>query len=326
MALSIAKKFRMAHLFLFALLISWQPAAAFDLFYISIGNSEYRDASLDIPDANLSARQVAHALRRAGAVDGLTLVSERGAYITPEDVKSAVEDVIKRASHADRPLIIYYFIGHGRSDGGTMHHVSVTGSHKHKESEEALIATRSLREAFSQSRIPFILLMDNCFWRQSLNAFIPMGMGGLPVLSSEVASTVRSGAEEGAFSAATLLGTRLLDAVSGSAGASDPLPYIEIYAAEEQETTRTLPHPMSPRYAIGPLARRMLLLLEEAFESREAIDVPSFLARMQDKSFDPVSVAGHVIQTTSSDAPVLFQAGGATDVDGIGDMRRGTDG
>jgi len=66
----------MALLLMVALLAAWQPAAAFDLYYVSVGNSRYRNASLDIPDANVSARQVAHALRRAGAVDGVTLVSE----------------------------------------------------------------------------------------------------------------------------------------------------------------------------------------------------------------------------------------------------------
>ena len=305
-----------------ALLVAWQPAAAFDLFYVSVGNSRYQNASFDIPDANLSAREVARALRGASAVDGVTLVSEKDAYVTPQDIDDAVNEVISRAHQANQPLIIYYFIGHGRSEGSTIHHVSVTGNRQQMRSGDALYATMRLRETLSSSKIPYILLMDNCFWRESLNFVVPAGFFGASVVPGDSVTGLSSAIGEGLLGAIN----RIDDLPSGSTDDATVLPRIEIYAAAEQETTQTLPHPMSSRYAIGPLARRLLLLLDDASKTRATVSIPRFVARMQDRSFDPESVAGHIIKTIPDGAPILFQTGRSTDVDDTGEQRHGSAG
>jgi len=57
-------------------LVEPTPAEAYEVYYLSVGNSLYRDKNLWIKDANVSAREIARYLRWAGAVDGITLESE----------------------------------------------------------------------------------------------------------------------------------------------------------------------------------------------------------------------------------------------------------
>jgi hypothetical protein len=44
-------------------LVDRLSADAYDVYYLSVGNSKYQDDRLDIPDANLSARGIAQYLR-----------------------------------------------------------------------------------------------------------------------------------------------------------------------------------------------------------------------------------------------------------------------
>jgi hypothetical protein len=57
-------------------LVERAPAEAYDIYYLTVGNSKYRDNRYDIQGANPSTREMAQYLDRAGAVDGITLVSE----------------------------------------------------------------------------------------------------------------------------------------------------------------------------------------------------------------------------------------------------------
>src|SRR5262245_46826503 len=111
-------------------LVERAPAEAYDVYYLTVGNSMYRDNRYNIQGANLSTREMAQYLRWAGAVDGITLVSEQGAYVTRDDVLGALSEIASKAKEARNPLVVYYFIGHGGSGGDGWSHVSFVGSYK----------------------------------------------------------------------------------------------------------------------------------------------------------------------------------------------------
>lgn len=327
MALPTKSKLLFSLPLLFFLAFAWQPAGAFDLFYVSVGNSWYKNTSDPLGDSNLGAQSIARALRRAGAVNGITLISERGAYVTSKDVVTALEEVIDESHQADNPLIIFYFMGHGRSGGSTVEHVSVTGSYKGESDAKAILTIDRVRSALSSSGVPYILLMDNCFWRERIDLVAPIGLLGLGGPAFSVAGETVSALKEGGLAGGTFVGQALKEAMNvGTGKPNPPLINLEIYAAAEQDTTTTVPHPQDPRYDIGPLARRIILLLTEAMEKRSSISVSHFVNEMQNRSFDPVSVAGHIIDITRHDPAILFPTEKPIEVDDIGELRRGSEG
>lgn len=274
---------------------------AYNLYFVSVGNSHYRDAALDIPDANLSARQVAVALRQAGAVDGITLNSEEAAFVTRDDVLSTVREVAERARRDDDPLLVFYFIGHGRSDGSSIGHVSITGSHDGSEVSSGLVTATDLRETLAKTKLPYVLILDNCFWRESMDFAFVSGMMSLMVPGEALVGFGSSFGES-----ALGIGSQIESIGFGSVEKSSFLPRVELYAASEGDVVRTVPHPKSPRYAVGPLARRLLLLVDDTIARGVSIDVHQFVARMQDRTFDPQTTAGHVIATMAVRSGAFF--------------------
>ena len=94
------------------------PAAAFDIFYVSVGNSHYRSVSTPgvfsfepIKGGNKSARKVAEYLRRMGAINGVLFRSEERRFVTRQQVFDALKEVVTQAKQYSNPLIFYYFIG-----------------------------------------------------------------------------------------------------------------------------------------------------------------------------------------------------------------------
>lgn len=149
-------------------LVERTPAEPYEMYYLSVGNSEYRDKKRWLKDANLSAREIAKYLRRAGAVDGITLQSEQNAYVTREDVLGALGEVAHKAKAAQDPLVVYYFIGHGeRLLGG---HVSLVGDYHPSDPVDvarlrAVIDTQEVEELLEKQGLPYLLILDNCYYR-----------------------------------------------------------------------------------------------------------------------------------------------------------------
>ena len=113
----------------------WLAAAeALDVFYVSVGNSHYRHSSMGdvrsfepISGGNKSARKVAEYLDRIGASGGVLFRSEPDRFVTRQQVIEALQEVIAKAKTYPNPLIFYYFIGHGVSEGIGWNHFSVPG-------------------------------------------------------------------------------------------------------------------------------------------------------------------------------------------------------
>ena len=250
------------------------PSSAFDIHYLSVGNAAYREEQLTIPDANTSARQIAGLLRKIGSEGGITLLSEENAYVTATDVKESLRTVAKAAASEADPLVVYYFIGHGRTaePGGV--HASLTGAYDGRDTTTATsqIETIELREILEELGLPYLLILDNCYYREPV--------GGITALGRTISDK--------AFEMGQLIGA-IPSGLEPEIEAR--LPQITIYAASPGNVTQTVPHPKSDSYAIGPLARRLLLLLDEMPEG--GLTVRAWLDGMTDGSFDPQSVAGH---------------------------------
>lgn len=260
-------------------------AVAFDIHYLSVGNASYADDELTIPDANTSARQITGLLRRMGAAGGETLLSQEDARVTADDVREALERVADAAASAADPLVVYYFIGHGRTaePGGV--HVSLTGAYDGHDATLAssLIETDELRDILDERGLAYILILDNCYYREPVEGVV----GYARAVNDKF------------FEVGRLLGK--LDIHQ-----QERRPRIALYAASPGNVARTLPHPKSDAYAIGPLARRLLLLLEEVPE--DGLSVQAWLDRMTDQGFDTESVPGKTDAEVDAPGATLIPA------------------
>jgi hypothetical protein len=87
-------------------------------------------------------------------------------------------------------------------------------------------------------------------------------------------------------------------------------PVIVLYAAKPGHSVPALEHPVYKGMGSGPLARRLLLLLMETFNSQKELTVGNFLQQMNNPKFDSPSVPGHhraLIENSGS--TVLIPAG-----------------
>jgi len=267
-------------------LVDRTHAEAYEVYYLSVGNDQYRDNNLWIPDANLNASQIARYLRRAGAVDGITLVSEQGAYVTRNDVMGALKEIASKAKVAKDPLVVYYFIGHGASRGAGWSHVSLVGDYKPSDPADvarsrAIVETREVKQLLEKQDLPYLLILDNCYYRAPEGAF--------QLLSRTI--------NEKAFDIGDAIGRIPTDL--GTAKKS--MIGIVLYAAKPGRFVQTLPHPWYESRSIGPLGRRLLLLLKVAIESEKGLSVGRFLEQMNDPALDPTSVIGyHTVWSSDS--------------------------
>lgn len=285
--------------------------AAYDVYYVSVGNAQYRDSDLNIPDANLSARQITYYLRQAGARDGITLLSEEGAYVTNDDVIDAIDRVAAQASNARDPLLVYYFIGHGRTTEPGGIHVSLTGSYRKSASggqahRQGLIETRALQDRLEESKVPYLLILDNCYFRQPV--------GGFQAFGRALGDKLMEQAET-------------LDSLSFGRDDEPRDPRIVFYAASPGNVVRTVQHPWNERYSVGPLARRLLLLLDATLEAGQRLSIGRFLESINDAGFDPGSAVGHQTVHVDRRAATFVPAGSKSDSeDALGTILRGSAG
>jgi hypothetical protein len=288
------------------------PVDAYDIYYLSVGNSEYRDREDNIPHANVSAREIVQSLRRAGAVDGITLKSEQGAYVTRDDVLDALREIASKATAAKDPLVVYYFVGHGASRPDGMH-VSSVGNYSRSDPADvarlgAIIETGEIEEVLETQNLSYILILDNCYYYDAMPGLI--------------------GAYARIANQAALRGKWAADILKREIGSSLREPAIILYAAKPGQYVTTLPLPSNDFFQIGPLARRLLLMLDEASKSKTSLSVERFLEKMLDSAFDPQSIpGGHMKWIRNTTKKVLIPSEArAESTEGLGEIRRGSGG
>jgi hypothetical protein len=260
------------------------------MYFLSIGNSAYREDTFNtFPDnmPNVVADEIAQKLREAGAVDGRTLKSEPGYYLTREKVLSELDRIASKAKAARNPLVVYYFIGHGEEKD--LVHVSILGHYKKSDDidvkkSSSIITTKEVMAHLDDKNLSYILILDNCYGREPLPPLDEFARiwGGTYISILD----------------------RLLQITSGTP------PKIVLYAAKPGDQVPALDHPVYEGMGSGPLARRLLLLLMETFKSQKDLTVGNFLQQMNNPNFDPNSVPGHHTEwIENSGSTVLIPAG-----------------
>ena len=148
-----------------------------------------------------------------------------------------------------------------------------------------MVVTEDLEQLLRQRGLPYVMILDNCYFREPAS--------GVEGFGREIATAF--------FDL-----SRMVSQIPASP-VPEPSPRITLFAADRGGFVQAQPHPTDDQEWIGPLARRLLLMLDAA--DGTDLSVQGFLGRMSDPAFDPPTVAGRVGRDLSTRDGTLFLAG-----------------
>ena len=245
----------------------------FVVYYVSVGVSWYEMPQLKISGANTSARLVSEALNELNAAYGIVLKSRQKNYVSRADIYKGISDVLARIKKdvPETPLFVFYFVGHGVSEGIGWNHFSLPGTFKDRSDEVAndiewlhsqAIHAGTLVGHLNGAAVPYLLLFDNCYEgdEEKFNS---------PVLSETATKNL--------VGISNIL--RFINEFHGK----NPV----LFAAARGEKVKTVPPPFetNPIYNIGPLARRLLISLEP-YARGERFTLQQLVASLKDGGLD----------------------------------------
>ena len=243
------------------------------VYYVSVGVSWYEMAKLKINGANTSARLVSEALNELNAAYGIVLKSRQNNYVSRADIYKAINDVLARIKKdvAASPLFVFYFVGHGLSEGIGWNHFSLPGTFKASNDEVAndiewlksqAIHAGTLVGHLNDSAVPYLLLFDNCYQGDEEKF-------DSPVLSETTTKNL--------VDISNIL--RLMNEFHGK----NPV----LFGVTPGENVKTVPPPFesNPIYNIGPLARRLLISLEP-YVPGDMFTLQQLVASLKDRGLD----------------------------------------
>lgn len=273
---------------LFVMVLPWTLSAGeqrpASVFFLAVGSEHFvpapkanRPALRRIHGANHSAKEVAAVLTTRGAVYGALLTSKRNAVIDRADVFAAIDHLIAEARQGKAPgkLLIFYFCGAAIGDGAQ--HVALPGTYtaapgaarEGRELAAATISTAEVYQRLLQSKLPFMMLLDNGYNEEGRRQ-----IWNLPTDTLLKPATVNKNLFAGSFP------------VMFAARAKQALPMIK-----------------SPNQvqAMGSLARRLLLVLQ----SHKALDLAGLVTAMKDPNLDDLTQPAVCTATNPSTRLVL---------------------
>jgi hypothetical protein len=257
-----------------------QTPTPFSVYVVAVGSSSYA-----VPQAsnihgfgslvgmNTSARLVADRLLRGGARLAVVLTSGQDELVTVADIRAAIAragDAI-RVDRPSAPLLVFYFAGHGISEGVGWNHFSIPGNFTYQPPRsgldvEALAKTTlyaaALVDDLNKLRVPYMVLLDTCYEAREAQFESPILTG--PAIESlrNVAGVVRAFNEfrqSNPVLFSTAPGTTVTPVRDPSGSGPDP---------------------------VGPLARRALLVFDAAAQENRALDLATFVTRMSTPETD----------------------------------------
>ncbi len=267
-----------------------QAAQTYDIFYLAVGNTDYLDiippgsetgpvklqSFADLDDGARSAREMASYLDGAGAVYGMTLVSENGKLVVREDVLNALDKLLVKVkeSKSPNPLVVFYFCGHGISEGIGWNHFSIPGGFilssddAKKMSENAIevmaknaIHAGDISDKIEKVTSSYMLLLDSCYEGKERSA-------ASPFLTRQV--------EQNLNDSFKIL--RVLNEFRG--------PGIAIFATLPGSYVEMVNDPKNAEIMLGRIARRTILILDQARKTKNKLPVGEFLRKISDQKFD----------------------------------------
>lgn len=154
---------------------------AYNIFYLSIGSGHYKRIfdetpgayhGLDnMPAAINSALRMAALLDTMGAKKGRVLTSSPGKYLTRRQMLESTKQLIQsvKLSKVKDPLIVFYYCGHGFSNGKSEAHYIPPGDYiknprtLNESDLDSTLAPLDVREMLDESKIHYIMLLDCCY-------------------------------------------------------------------------------------------------------------------------------------------------------------------
>jgi hypothetical protein len=236
----------------------FDSVAALRLYFVAVGSSVYLQTSApgyksfnQLDAMNHSARVVSERLRRSGSSFGVLLLSnsEKGLAVGLPDIDSAIER-IKSVIHgvlADDAMVIFYYAGHGISEGIAWNHFSVPGNLVYRgrlselsieELSKKTLYAATLADTLDNLGAHYLVLLDTCYEGTAASF-------DSPVLTGEAIRNLRDGA----------------NALKFLNEFHQPNPVI--FSTAPGTTVTSVTDPSNSSYRVGPLARRLLLALDD---------------------------------------------------------------
>jgi hypothetical protein len=272
-----------------ALLLSMAWAVAgqqrLDVYFLAVGSEHYVEApgrdvnSLPTIDGMIkSARAVAGVLDSGGSAFGIALVSGDRHFVSLRDIDAAL-DVLNRRIRSDRParpLLVFYFAGHGVSEGVAWNHFSLPGNFAFRGPLAALsieglakatLHASDLVDRLEKGGVPFIVVLDTCYEGK------PESFRS-PVLTGPAVESLR--------------GTAAVLRYMNEFHDTGPV----LFSTNPGTTVAPVPDPRDPSpqvTGVAPLARRFLLIGERIHSTLKPLTLSQFLACMGSQDFDPMT-------------------------------------
>jgi hypothetical protein len=260
-----------------------RASARFDVFYVAVGSSTYAQPKSshlhgfgELPEAAKSARVIAHFLQQGGVRFGITIVGDKN-YIGVPDIEKAIEDVhgAMLKGKPVHPLILFYFAGHGISEGIAWNHFSVPGTlllddtydrMDPPELEKHTLYAGALVDKLESFKVPFLVILDTCY------------EGSERSFDSAVLSKTASG-NLGDVAAALKVMNEFRDT------------YPVLFSTSPGSVVSTVADPLDQDsvLSVAPLARRMMMVFDRAVKQHGSISLRALIAAMTSPAFDSVT-------------------------------------
>ncbi|SHI85451.1 hypothetical protein SAMN02745146_1705 [Hymenobacter daecheongensis DSM 21074] len=171
---------------LISLLLLAAPCAlraqsTFTVYSLCVGSADYLQdftrfergfaGFASVPSAAVSARVMHRQLHAYNPGYGDTLISQPAQLISRQQVIASVAKLIRRvkAEKKPNPLLVFYFAGHGLSEGLGWNLFLVPGDFRYKIGSDLLklsdqtLYAGDVYDAFAAADLPFLLLLDCCY-------------------------------------------------------------------------------------------------------------------------------------------------------------------
>lgn len=251
------------------------------LYVLAVGSSWYakplekgQRGFQRIRGANKSARIIAERLVRGGARLGVLLTSAEQQFITLEDIDASLTQLTEalRTDKPPRPLVVFYWAGHGISEGIGWSHFSIPGTFVYRGEPSELpvddlsqhtLSAALLADRLDEIGVPYLVLFDACYEGTEARFDSPVLTGG---------------------------------AIQSLAGATAVLRHVNefhqsspiLFSTAPGTVTHTAEDPADPSAEpVAPLARRAMILLERERRAGRPVTLGSFVAGMTNPTLDP---------------------------------------
>lgn len=280
-------------------------AQEFDVFYLSVGSAHYDKKNIpkdyeafdDVNGARRSARYVHELFSQKANGHGVMIRSQAGDPMTKSKIIQKVESMIISAkeSKSRHPLLVFYYCGHGVSEGIAWNQFLVPGDFKKKpknlstdplaidldELSDELLYLGEVTDLLSNSGFPYMCLIDACY-------------EGKEEKFSALENFMDPTATQNFKDIAAIL--RFMNEYHSE----NPV----VFATKPGSTTRVTEDPSFPEgTSIGPLCRK-LMLVGKKLDELEVLNMMDAVFLLSDPDFDEKT--GAVISNYEYDEKGLF--------------------